>query len=267
MEADVALEDLAETNPAQLNVFFRSIGMALPADGPRRSVHGGAAKLVQSLNWAHFGMLRELEPGEHAKHGTASASAPIKALLATLQKERGGEIAYKGGLYRVIGHGDTTHLRRGGGYEVVPPGEAVPLLQAMAADARGSTGVQHALEDAARFIDGASNRGGVVLLRKSPDRAGGPGTGTTPPPKPPNPNRPAAAQAVHRRGADDSPGQHRGADVRARCGDDAYLLRDRRSGAEDRHGDHDRRVGAGQGRPRCRREPRHPGAVLVVGLD
>jgi hypothetical protein len=148
MEADAALEDLAETNPAQLNVFFRSIGMASPADGPRRSVHGGPARLVQSLNWAHFGMLRELEPGEHAKHGTASASAPIKALLATLKKERGGEIAYKGGLYRVIGHGDTTYLRRGGGYEVVPPGEAVPLLQAMAAEVRGQLVRRDALRDA-----------------------------------------------------------------------------------------------------------------------
>lgn len=187
LEADTALEGLAESNPDQLNVFFRSIGLALPADGPRRSVHGGAAQLVQSLNWAHFGILREVTPGEHAKHGAAAASAPVKALLATLQRERGGELAFKGGLYRVVAHGDTTHLRRGGGYEVVPSGEAVPLLQAMAADARGATAVKNALEDAARFIDGSSSRGGVLLLRKSADRAGGPGTDTTAPPKPAKP--------------------------------------------------------------------------------
>ena len=149
----------------------------------------------------HFGILRELTSADHGAERKGPPEGPVKAVLDVLKKERNGEIAYKGLLYRVVAAG-SFHAKlkvKGTEFAAVDPADAETLLQEMAGEARGAPAVKKALEEAARFVDKPGTRASdksksLILLREV---RGGGGSAPEEAPKPaPKPKRPPASSSA-----------------------------------------------------------------------
>ncbi|HEV3031578.1 MAG TPA: hypothetical protein VG319_08025 [Polyangia bacterium] len=182
-EGELALKALAQNTPGTLSGFLQRNGVVLPPDPSRFPPGGRGPWLLRAAAREHYGLLRQLAAGETA---TGASADPVKALLAVLASKRGGALDFGGREYRVIASTQWSALRRGGRFELLTQAEAEPLLQSMADEVRGDPDVEQALEDAARFLDGAAGGSGrrTLLVRKQrPSSGGAPasdGSATTP---------------------------------------------------------------------------------------
>jgi hypothetical protein len=183
-EGDLALKTFASTQSGVLAGFLAKNGVILNADKTRTPPGGTGPWLLRAAVNAHYGLLRQAAAGEIVTG--APGSDPVAALLAVLAAKRGTALDYRGREYRVIASTQWSALRRAGRHELVKTTEAESLLEGMSDEARGEPDVEGALDDAARFLDGAggTSRRRTLLVRKLRASSGGApasdGTATTP---------------------------------------------------------------------------------------